>query len=149
MRYKPTGYSKQLKVSALVLCAMLFALCVSVEAQQEKKLARIGYLGNRSSSDAPWINEFRGGLSEFGYVEGQNIIMEYRYWDGKLERLPELAAELVRLNSDVLLTGGVEATEAAKNATKTIPIVMAFSGADPVRRGSLVASHSQVGTLPD
>jgi len=123
---------------------MLFALCVSADAQQEKKLARIGYLGNRSSSDAPWINEFRAGLSEFGYVEGQNITVEYRYWEGKLERLPELAAELVRLNCDVLLTGGVEATEAAKNATKTIPIVMAFSGADPVRRG-IISSLAQPG----
>jgi len=123
------------KITVLALCALLFALCFSAQAQQTKKIARIGYLGNRSSSDGPWINEFRAGLSEFGYVEGQNISVEYRYWEGKLERLPELAAELVRLNCDVLLTGGVEATEAAKNATKTIPIVMAFSGADPVRRG--------------
>jgi putative tryptophan/tyrosine transport system substrate-binding protein len=144
IRYKRTGYSKQLKVSAVALCAILFALCMSAEAQQEKKLARIGYLGNRSYSDTPWMNEFRAGLSELGYMEGQNIIIDYRYWEGKLERLPELAAQLVRLNCDVLLTGGVEATEAAKNATKTIPIVMAFSGADPVRRG-IITSLAQPG----
>jgi putative ABC transport system substrate-binding protein len=142
--YESTGCSKQLKVFALSLCAMLFALCASAEAQQEKKLARIGYLGSRSSSDTPWMNEFRAGLSELGYIEGQNIIIEYRYWEGKLERLPELAAALVRLNCDILLTGGVEATEAAKNATKTIPIVMAFSGADPVRRG-IITSLAQPG----
>jgi putative ABC transport system substrate-binding protein len=85
------------------------------------------------------MNEFRARLSEFGYVEGQKITIEYRYWEGKLERLPELAAESVRINCDVLLTGGVEAAEAAKNATKTIPIVMAFSGGDPVRRGIITS----------
>ena len=126
------------------LAPLLFALCVSVEAQQEKKIARIGYIGNHSSSDTPWMNEFRAGLSDFGYFEGQNITIEYKYWQGKLERLPELAAELVRLKCDVLLTAGIEAAEAAKSATKTIPIVMAFSGADPVRRG-IVASLSQPG----
>ena len=123
---------------------MLFALCVSAEAQQVKKTGRIGYLGNRSSTDTPWMKEFRAGLSDFGYVEGQNIIIDYRYWEGKLERLPELAAALVSLNCDVLLTGGVEAAEAAKNATKSIPIVMAFSGADPVRRG-IITSLAQPG----
>jgi ABC-type uncharacterized transport system substrate-binding protein len=123
------------KIFCFALCTTLFALCVPAQAQQTKTIARIGYLGNRSSSDAPWMNGFRAGLSELGYVEGRNISIEYRYWEGKLERLPELATELVRLNCDVLLTGGVEATEAAKNATKTIPIVMAFSGADPVQRG--------------
>ena len=131
-------------VFRFVLCVMLLAFCFPAEAQQPNKVARIGYLGNRSSSDAPWMNEFRAGLSDLGYMEGQNIIIEYRYWEGKLERLPELAAELVRLNCDVLLTGGVEATEAAKNATKTIPIVMAFSGADPVRRG-IITSLAQPG----
>jgi putative tryptophan/tyrosine transport system substrate-binding protein len=127
--------SRSKKVIWFSLASLLFALCYPVEAQQEKRIARIGYLGNRISSDRPGMNEFRVGLRDFGYVEGQNITIEYRYWEGKLERLPELAAELVHLNCDLLLTGGVEAAEAAKNATKTIPIVMAFSGGDPVRRG--------------
>src|ERR1051325_10037921 len=114
--------------------ALLFALCIPIEAQQPKSNPRIGYLGNRVSSDAQWVNEFRAGLSELGYTEGRNITIEYRYWEGKVELLTELTAELIRLNCDVLVTGGIEAAEAAKNATKTVPIVMAFSGADPVRR---------------
>ena len=123
------------KIFCLSLAALLLAFSCPVGAQQEKKIPRIGYLGNRSSSDTPGVNEFRAGLSDFGYMEGQNITIEYRYWEGRIERLPELAAELVRLKCDLLLTGGVEAAEAAKHATKTIPIVMAFSGGDPVRRG--------------
>jgi putative ABC transport system substrate-binding protein len=123
---------------------MLLAFSFPVEAQQQKQVVRIGYLGNRSISERPGMNEFRTGLSDFGYVEGRNIIIEYRYWEGNLERVPELAGELIRLKCDVLLTGGVEAAEAAKNATKTVPIVMAFSGADPVRRG-IITSLPQPG----
>ncbi len=89
------------------------------------------------------IKPFRQRLRELGYVEGQNITIEYRYFEGKVERLPDLAAELVRLNCDVIVTQGTEAAEAAKNATKTIPVVMAF-GADAVKRG-IVADLARPG----
>ena len=89
------------------------------------------------------MKPFRERLREIGYIEGQNITIEYRYCEGKVERLPDLAAELVRLNCDVIVTQGTEAAEAAKNATKTIPVVMAF-GADAVRRG-IVADLARPG----
>ena len=119
---------------SVIACVFLVAAGVT-EAQQTKKLPLIGYLGNRSPAEALGLDAFRQGLRDLGYTEGQNIAIEYRYFEGKLERLPELAAELVRLNCDVIVPAGVEAVEAAKSATKTVPIVMAFSGADPVRRG--------------
>jgi putative ABC transport system substrate-binding protein len=87
---------------------------------------------------------FALGLSELGYAEGRNITIEYRYWEGQIERLTELTGELIRLNCDVLMTGGIEAADAAKKATKTVPIVMAFSGADPVSRG-IIASLAHPG----
>jgi len=89
------------------------------------------------------MKPFRERLREIGYVEGQNLIIDYRYWEGKVERLPELAAEFVRLNCDVILTIGALGAQAANNATKTIPIVMAF-GDDAVRRG-IVASLARPG----
>ena len=89
------------------------------------------------------MKPFRERLREIGYVEGQNITIDYRLFEGKVERLPELAAELVRLNCDVIVTTGTEAAEAAKNATKTIPVVMAF-GADAVKRG-IVADLARPG----
>jgi putative ABC transport system substrate-binding protein len=113
-------------------------------AQQPKKVARICYLGNAvSGRQAIYIKMFRERLRELGHVEGQNITIEYRDFEGKVERLPELAAELVRLNCDVIVTQGNEAAEAAKNATKTIPVVMAF-GADAVKLG-LVADLARPG----
>src|SRR6185436_6666823 len=132
------------KITVLTLSAMLFVLCLPLEAQQPKKVARICYLGNAvSGRQAIYIKMFRERLRELGYVEGQNITIEYRDFEGKVERLPELAAELVRLNCDVIVTQGNEAAEAAKNATKTIPVVMAF-GADAVRRG-IVADLARPG----
>jgi putative tryptophan/tyrosine transport system substrate-binding protein len=114
------------KITVLTLCAMLFALCVSAEAQQPKKVPRIGYLSNvdpvRESARSEAI---RRALRERGYIEGQNIAFEYRYAEGKRDRLPELAAELVRLKVDIIVAlGGDPLILAAKNATKTIPIVM-------------------------
>src|SRR6266568_7711733 len=91
----------------LSLCAMLFALCVSVQAQQPTKVARIGYLAAASlSANEARTEAFRQGLREFGYVEGKNIFIEWRYAEGNLDRLPALAAELVRLKVDVIVTGG-------------------------------------------
>jgi putative ABC transport system substrate-binding protein len=128
----------------LSLCAMLFALCLPSEAQQPTKVSRIGFLIAGSPSDIPERTEaFRQGLRERGYVEGKNIVFEYRYAEGKLDRLPALAAELVRLKVDVILSGGPQSTRAAKEATFTIPIVMGFDN-DPVGSGS-VASLSRPG----
>jgi ABC-type uncharacterized transport system substrate-binding protein len=125
------------KISILALCAMFFALCLSVEAQQPKQVPRIGYLSSvdaaseSARAEAIWL-----ALRELGYIEGQNIASEYRYAEGKADRYPELAAELVRLKVDIIVAaGGAGVIRAAKNATKTIPIVMAGLGADPVEAG--------------
>jgi putative ABC transport system substrate-binding protein len=126
------------------LCALLLVLCVPVEAQQPKKLARVGYLAAVSAAaDAPRLEAFRQGLRDLGYVEGQNIIIEYRHEGGGFERLPELAAELVGQKPDVLVGVTTNAALAVKNATTTIPIV--FMGVtDPVTAG-LVESLARPG----
>ena len=123
---------------------MLFALCVPAEAQQPTKVPRIGslYAGDPSTQSAR-IEAFRQGLRDLGYVEGKNIVVEYRYADGKPDRLPALAAELVRLKVDVIISGGASATRPAKEATTTIPIVMT-NDPDPVRSG-FVASLARPG----
>src|SRR5262245_49425420 len=117
---------------------MLLALTYPGETQQTTKVARIGYLyGASLSTDSARIPAFRQGLRELGYVEGKNIIIEYRYAEGKFDRLPALAAELVRLKVDIIVT------RAAKEATSTIPIVMA-QDSDPVANG-FVASLARPG----
>jgi putative ABC transport system substrate-binding protein len=110
---------------------------VGVRAQQAKKVARIGYLSARdSASESARAEAIRLALRERGYIEGQNIATEYRYAKGNLDRLPALAAELVRLKVDIIVvTGGDPDIRAAKNATKTIPIVMTGGGLDPVKAG--------------
>ncbi len=115
------------------------------EAQQPKKISWIGYLtsGNAATESAR-AEGIRLALRERGYIEGQNIATEYRYAEGKLDRLPELAAELVHLKVDIILTGGAPPVRAAKNATKTIPIVMMGQGIDPVEAG-LVESLARPG----
>jgi putative tryptophan/tyrosine transport system substrate-binding protein len=126
--------------SSILVAAMLLAVAVIAQAQQPKKIPRIGYLGNPG---ALGMKTFREHLRELGYIEGQNITIEPRFWEGKVERLPDLAAELVRLNCDVILTTGTEAAQTAKNVIKTIPVVMAF-GSDAVRRG-IVADLARPG----
>ena len=130
----------------LALCAVLFALCGSAEAQQPKKVSRIGYLSSfHPASESARSEGIRLALRELGYIEGQNIATEYRYAEGKRERAPELAAELVRLKVDIILAaGGTGIIQAAKNATKTIPIVMTGGGSDPVEAG-LVESLARPG----
>jgi putative tryptophan/tyrosine transport system substrate-binding protein len=124
--------------------AVFFAVCVSAEAQQPGKVPRIGYLsGSPPSAIAQWIEAFRQGLRELGYMEGKNIIIEWRSGEGKRDRLPALAAELVRLKVDLIVTGGPLVTRAAKEATSTIPIVMA-QDPDPVGNG-FVASLARPG----
>jgi putative ABC transport system substrate-binding protein len=117
-----------------VLCAMLFALNYSASAQQAKKIPLIGYFSSSdSATESPRAETIRLALRERGYIEGQNIAIEYRYADGERDRLPELAAELVRLKVDlIVVAGGAPSVRAAKNATKTIPIVMTGAGIDPV-----------------
>ena len=132
------------KITVLTLCAMLFALSSSAAAQQPKSVPRIGYLSVLSpSSDFTRIEAFRQGLRELGYVEGQSVAIESRYAEGKLDRLPDLVGELVRLKVDVIVVGGSTATRAAQNATKGIPIVMAH-GSDPIELG-FVASLARPG----
>jgi putative ABC transport system substrate-binding protein len=132
------------KITVLTLCALLVALCASAEAQQSTKTPWIGHLIATSPSASPArIEAFRQGLRELGYVEGKNIIIEWRYAEGKLDRLPALAAELVRLKVDIIVTSGPIPTRAAKEATVTIPIVMA-QDSDPVANG-FVASLARPG----
>jgi putative tryptophan/tyrosine transport system substrate-binding protein len=132
------------KIRVLTLCAMLFALCSSAGAQQPAKVPRIGYLSVSSpSAMSTRIEAFRQGLRELRYVEGKNIVIEWRSAEGKRDRLPSLAAELVRLKVDIIVTAGPPATRSAKEATVTIPIVMAQDG-DPVASG-FVASLARPG----
>jgi putative ABC transport system substrate-binding protein len=130
--------------SAILVCALLSALSFSAEAQQPAKVPRVGMLVAGSvSSYKSRIDAFRRGLSELGYMEGKNILIDYRYAEGKVDRYPDLAADLVHLKVDVIVGGGGNAISAAKNATKTIPIVMAVAG-DPIGTG-LVESLGRPG----
>ena len=132
----------QHSVLCLALCALLFALCISAEAQQAKKVPRVGYLSasnyRENNGDA-----FRQGLRELGYIEGQNIVIEWRFGEGKPDQVRQNAADLARSNIDVIVTGGAADTLAAKESTKTIPIVMS-QDPDPVRSG-FIASLARPG----
>ena len=121
---------------------LLFVFCFPAGAQQPKKVPRIGYLSFRASL-GPGEKAFLEGLQDLGYVEGKTIVIEWRRTTGKPELLADLAAELVRLKVDVLVAAPTPAVQAAKNATSTIPIVMAFA-ADPVGTG-FVASLARPG----
>jgi putative tryptophan/tyrosine transport system substrate-binding protein len=132
------------KVFSLALGAMLFAFCGSVGAQQAGKIFRIGFLASSNASGmAGLLGPFQQELNKFGWIEGKNITIEHRFAEGKPERLPELAADLVRLKVDLIVTTGGPTPLAAKGATSTIPIVMA-NAADPVGAG-LVASLARPG----
>src|SRR5262245_28312876 len=124
-------------VSSILVAVVLLALGVIAEAQQQKKIPRIGYLSNADpATDSERAGGIRLALRELGYIEGQNIAIEYRFAEGKVDRASELAAELVRLKVDIIVgAAGDQWIRAAKNATKTIPIVMVGVGSDPVRAG--------------
>ena len=129
---------ENLKLVGIFAIALIFALGgVEASAQQPKKVPRIGYLSSGDPASESIRSELiRAALRDLGYIEGQNIAFEHRYAEGKPDRPPELAAELVRLKVDIIVVaGGVAAIQAAKNATKTIPIVMAGRGIDPVEAG--------------
>ena len=133
------------KIAVLTLCALLFALCGSGDAQQAEKIFRIGFLdGSTAAGSAVLLEAFRQELKKLGWIEGKNIIVEYRFGESKgSERLLELAAELVRLKVDLIVVSATGPTLAAKSATTTIPIVMTRVG-DPVGEG-LVASLARPG----
>ena len=129
-------------IAALAALVLVSLLAHTAEAQQAGKVYRIGYLAARSALE-PRDEAFRQGLRDLGYVEGKNIIIEYRFGGGKREQIPNLAAELVRLKVDIIVAPGTPVAQAAKTATRTIPIV--FAGvADPVGTG-LVASLARPG----
>jgi putative ABC transport system substrate-binding protein len=132
------------KVTVLVLAAMLFALCHLADAQQTGKIHRIGFLSGGFPGSTHWTTTLRTELRVLGYVEGKNIVIESRFAENKPEQLPSLTDALVRLKVDVIVAGGTNDARAAKNATKTIPIVMVGIGIDPVEAG-LVESLARPG----
>jgi putative ABC transport system substrate-binding protein len=144
VRKKPEAKRMIKQILICLLLTVFLATVFSAEAQQSAKVPRIGYLtGATPDGQSARIEAFRQGLRELGYVEGKNIVIEYRYAEENLDRLPALAAELVRLKVEVIVTGGGPNTRAAKEATTTIPIVMAQDG-DPVANG-FVASLARPG----
>jgi putative tryptophan/tyrosine transport system substrate-binding protein len=143
-RDDPTINSKQAPRICVIACAMLFALCFPANAQQAEKIFRIGFLDNSTaSSTAVLLESFRQELRNLGWIEGKNIAIEYRFAEQKLERLPELAADLLRLKVDLIVTSGAPTPLAAKKATTTVPIVMT-GATDPVGAG-LVSSLARPG----
>ena len=132
------------KITVLAICAMLFAFCFPIQAQQPKKIPRIGFVSGGSANDpGPGVNAFRQGLRDLGYVEGKNLVIEYRFAEDKPDRLPTLVAELVGLKVDLIFAPSTNAALAAKSASQTIPIVFA-SAADPLAN-ELVASLARPG----
>jgi putative ABC transport system substrate-binding protein len=143
VRRKATKTMKSHKIVFLTLSAMLYAPCVSALAQQPAKVARIGYLVGPSSANSARYDAFRQGLRDLGYVEGKNIVIEWRSSEGNRDRQRVLVAELVRLKVDVIVAVGAGDIRIAKEATATIPIVM-VQGGDPVESG-FVASLARPG----
>ena len=137
---------KRAAVPSILVAVVLLAVGVTAEAQQPKKVPRIGYLSATDpATESARFEAIRQALRERGYIEGQNIASEYRYAERKQDRAPELAAELVRLKVDIIVVaGGPTWVQAAKKATKTIPIVMSGRGIDPVEAG-LVESLARPG----
>jgi putative tryptophan/tyrosine transport system substrate-binding protein len=134
------------KILSVVLTILFLAAVSRAQAQQPKKVPRIGYLSNSDpATESARSEAIRLALRDLGYIKGQNIAIEYRYTEGKRDQAPELAAELVRLKVDIIVVaGGASWILAAKNATKTIPIVMTGAGADPVKEG-LIESLARPG----
>ena len=124
------------KITVLTLCAMLLALYVSAQAQQPGRIPRIGLLPSSGDANNPGIEvrAFQQRLRDLGYIEGKNVLIDYRYAEGKADRIQSLVAELVQLKVDVLVVGSPGAVQEAKQATKTIPIVMVITQ-DPVAAG--------------
>ena len=144
IRQEAAGNSKYPKVLGFFLCAMLFALCLRAEAQQTGKVARIGFLDNTTASGSlVRLEAFWQEIRKLGWIEGKNIAIEYRFAEGKNERLPELVADLVRLKVDVIVGTTTATVSAAKRSGTSIPIVMT-NVTDPVDAG-LIASLARPG----
>jgi len=136
------------KIAVLILCAILFAVCSSTHAQQTGKIFRIGFLDSSTASGmAVLVDTLRHELSRLGWIEGKNISIEYRFAEQKLERLPELAEELVRFKVDLIVVAATPAALAAKSATANIPIVMA-TAADAVGAGLIASLGGREAMLP-
>jgi putative tryptophan/tyrosine transport system substrate-binding protein len=137
-RHEATGTSRKAKILGFALCAVLLALCMSAEAQQTNKVPLVGVLSGRGAPTPTTpdrnADAFRRGLQDLGYIEGKNILLDYRYTEGKPGSIASFVAELVGLKVDVLVTTAPSAIRAAKQATKTIPIVMVTT-TDPVTTG--------------
>jgi ABC-type uncharacterized transport system substrate-binding protein len=132
IRHEATGNRKRVQFLGFTFTALLFALCLPAKAQQPKKVPRIGFLwGSAPEAEKDRLAGFQQGLRDLGYVDGKTILIEHRYAEGKLDRSPALAAELVHLNVDVIVVTYLPGTSAVKEATKSIPIVM-VSFVDPV-----------------
>jgi putative ABC transport system substrate-binding protein len=142
-RQQAASNSDTRKLVVYVLCGALFALCGSAYAQHQAKIPKIGWLGGRTPGPGTGSESFRRVLGEIGYVEGQNIVIEYRYADDKFDRLPALAHELVRQKVDVIIAPTIAEVLAAKKATSVIPIVF-YNVPDPLAAG-LVESLSRPG----
>jgi putative tryptophan/tyrosine transport system substrate-binding protein len=138
---------KKVGWSSILVATLVLGFGVAAEAQQPKKIPRIGYLSpsSNSASESTRFEAIRRALRELGYIEGQNIAIEYRYADGKIDRFTELAAELVRHKVDIIVVAAGDAwVRAVMNATKTVPIVMTGTAFDPVEAG-LVESLARPG----
>src|ERR1044071_4104797 len=132
MRHEPMGMRK---IFCFALCALLFALGLSAEAQKSK-IPRIGYISGTGSSSnpGPYVEALRQGLRDLGYIEGKDFVIEFRGAEGKVEAVPSIVADLIQLKVDILVLPIVSALRAAKQATNTIPVVM-VTQADPVALG--------------
>ena len=147
MLYEATDNNKNGKLFRTALCALFFALCEAAQAQQPGKIPRIGILISASASNTTRrVQALQQGLHQLGYVEGKNIFIEYRYAEGKLEPLTDFADELVRLKVDVIVADTSVATQAAKNATKNIPIVFTAAN-DPLGDGQVASLARPGGNL--
>jgi putative ABC transport system substrate-binding protein len=124
MRTRAGGVQPTIKTLVIIVTVLFLATPLTARAQPAGKVPRVGVLANGSAATSPPVDAFRRGLRDFGHVEGQNIALEIRWAEGRFERLPAMAAELVRWNPDVLVTAGPYGLQAARRATTTIPIVM-------------------------
>lgn len=139
--------SRHGSIVGLIWVLVLISLCSRTEAQQPSRTYRIGFLSSLSpAAVSDRIDAFRRGLRELGYAEGKNLSIEWRYADGTIQRLPSLAAELVRLKVDVIVTGGPAVNRFAKEATTTIPIILSFDN-DPVGNGFAASLARPAGNI--
>ena len=146
-KHGATGKGKKTPIIGIALCALLIAPRFSVEAQPAEKISRVGLLiSARPSAASRRIQAFQRGLRELGYVEGKNIVIEYRYAEGKVELLSQFANEMVRLKVDIIVTDTSRATQAAKNATRTIPVVFTLAN-NPVGDGQVASLARPGGNL--